>query len=106
MRRAAGRRVERGRNRRLEIVQTTGWVVPRQMLRVNGAIHLLVHLEILMDCVAGEGVVGHRRASQLEWSRWERVDVRNPGIRTERRGQAGASGCEEELILRRQARIA
>src|SRR6266478_3105890 len=55
MRRAAGRRAVGRGNRRLEIVQAARWVSLRHMLFVDGAIHLLDHLEVLVDRVAGEG---------------------------------------------------
>jgi hypothetical protein len=37
-------------------METTCRVVLRNVLRVDGAIHLLDHLEVLMDGVAGVGV--------------------------------------------------
>ena len=76
------------------------------MLFVDGAIHLLDHLEVLMDRVAGEGVERHCRAGHLERPRREVVDIGDADIRTELEAQTGAAGAEEELILRWQARIA
>ena len=86
-------------------METACRIVLGNVLIVDGAVHLLDHLEILMDGVAGEGVVWHRRASHLERSRRERVDIGDTRVRTEREAEATAPGSEEELILRRQARI-
>jgi hypothetical protein len=59
MRRAARRRAVGRRNRRLEILQAARRVPLRHMLFVDGAIHLLDHLEILMDRVkASNGIDG------------------------------------------------
>src|SRR6266480_2779502 len=40
-------------------MQAARRIVLRNVLRVDGAIHLLVHLEELMNSIAGEGVVRH-----------------------------------------------
>ena len=105
MRRAARRRAVSRRNCRLQIVQAARRVALRHVFCVDRAIHLLIHLEVLMDRVAGEGVERHGRSGQLERPRRQRGDVGDPRIGTNREGQAGASGSEKELILRRQARI-
>jgi len=97
---------ERCRNRRLEIMETTRWVILRYVLGVDGTIHLLYHLEVLMDGVAGEGVERHVRTCQLERSRRQGVDVGNANIRAEREAQTRTPGAEEALICRWQARIA
>ena len=94
------------RYRRLEIMQTTRWVIPGYVLCVDGTIHLLDHLEIPMRGVAGKGVEWHRRAGHLERPRREGVDVGNADIGTKGEVQTRASGGEEELIRGRQARIA
>src|SRR5580704_13176817 len=87
-------------------METTCRVILRYVFCVDGAIHLLDHLEVLMDGVAGESVERHSWASHLERSRWERVDISDPRVRTEREAEAGAPGSEEELILGREARVA
>jgi len=65
-RRAAGGRTVGGVDRRLEIMETTCRVVLRNVLRVDGAIHLLDHLEVLMDGVAGVGVKRQVQPGQLK----------------------------------------
>ena len=86
-------------------METAGRVVFRYVFGVDSAIDLLEHLEILMNSVAGIGVEGHGRASQLERSRRKVVHVADARIRTDGDVQSGAAGSEEELILWRQARI-
>ena len=81
-------------------------VALRYVLLVDRAVHLLDHLEILMDGVAGEGIERHRRAGHLEWPRRQVVDIRDARIRTQREAQTRAAGGEQKLILRRQARVA
>ena len=59
------RRIGRG-DRRLEVVQAAGRVAPGDVLGVDRAVHLLVHLEELMDGVGRVGVIRHARAGHLE----------------------------------------
>ena len=61
----SGGRVGRG-DRRLQVVQAAGRVAARDVLAVDRAIHLLIHLEELMDGVGRVGVVRHGRAGHLE----------------------------------------
>ena len=77
-----GRTVSCG-DRGLKIVEAAGRVVFRYVFGVDSAIDLLDHLEILMDSVAGVGVEGHGRASQLERSRRKVVHVADARIRTD-----------------------
>src|SRR5215813_12059158 len=67
------------------------------------AIHLLVHLEELMDGVARVGVIRHGRAGHLEGTGRQRVDVGDAGVGAGLVGQPGAASAEQELVLRRQA---
>lgn len=76
------------------------------MLRIDCAIHLLIHLEELMDGVARIGVIGHGRTRHLERSRRQGVDIGDAGIRTFVVRQACAAGSEQVLIRSRQSRIA
>ena len=105
MRRGAGRGREGSGDRRLEIVEAARRVALRHLLLVDGAIHLLEHLEELVDGIAREGVERHRRTCQLERTRRQGVDVGDPGIGTERGGETGSPSGEKELIRRRKARI-
>ena len=106
VRRAAGRgRVGRG-DRRLQVVQAAGRVAPRGMFLVDRAIHLLVHLEELMDGVGGIGIIGHGRPGHLEWPGGQRVDVGDAGIRTQGGSKTRAPGPEQELVGGGQAGVA
>jgi hypothetical protein len=106
MGRLAGRRAVGRRDRRLQIMETAGRVVLGNVLCVDGTIHLLDHLEVLMDRVAGIGVEWHVRSSHLERTRREVVNVANANIWTEREAQAGATGAEQEFIRGRQTGVA
>src|SRR6516225_2675737 len=88
------------RDRGLQIVQATGRVAGRDVFLVDGAVHLLVHLEELVDRIAGEGVVWHGLAGHFERSRGQRVDVCDADIRTERGAQTRPPGAKQELVLR------
>ena len=97
---------EGGGDRRLQVVQAAGRVAPGDVLPVDGAIHLLIHLKKLMDGVGRVGVIRHARAGHLEGAGRQRVDVGDARVGADIVGQPGAAGAEQELVLRRQARIA
>src|SRR5581483_6728115 len=82
-----------------------GRIASRDVLVVDGAIHLLVHLEELMDGVARVGVIGHGRAGHLEGARRQRVDVGDARIRSQSGRQAGSTCAEQELIGWRKAGV-
>jgi hypothetical protein len=65
VRRAGGRDAVGRRNRRLQVMQTAGRVYFRYVLLIDRAIHLLIHLEVLVDGIAGEGIKRHRWAGHL-----------------------------------------
>jgi hypothetical protein len=46
-------------------MQTAGRVSFRYVLLIDRAIHLLIHLEVLVDGIAGEGIKRHRWAGHL-----------------------------------------
>ena len=87
-------------------MQAAGRVAAGHVLPVDGAIHLLIHLEELMDGVGRVGVIRHGRAGHLEGAWRQRVDVGDADVGADSVGQPGAAGAEQELVLRRQARIA
>ena len=87
-------------------MQAAGRIAPGNVLIVDRAIHLLVHLEELVDGVAGIGVIGHGRAGQLERPGRQGVDVGDAGIRAHAVWQTGAAGSEQELVGGGQSGIA
>lgn len=87
-------------------METTRRVVSRYVLGVDSAIHLLDHLEVLMDSVARIGVERRSRARQLERPRQKLVDVGDAQIWTLVVRQTCATGSEQELSPGRQPRIA
>src|SRR3981081_4182348 len=86
-------------------METTRGVSPRHVFLVDRAIHLLHHLEILMDGVAGEGIERHGRPRHLEWPRRQGFDIGDARVGTEREAQPGATGAEQKLILGWQPRV-
>src|SRR6202047_1401793 len=105
--RGSVRRSRVGRcDRRLQIVQATGRIVARDMLAVDGAIHLLIHLEELMDGVARIGVIRHRRTGHREGAGRRGGDIGDARVGAECRGKTRAAGAKQELRLRWQPRIA
>src|SRR5262249_16523203 len=97
--------VESGCNRRLQIVQAPCGVALRDVLGIDRTIHLLIHLEVLMDGVARKGIEGHVRAGHLERPRRQVVDIGDADIGTERDVQTRAARAQEEFVSGRQARI-
>ena len=102
---AGGGRIGRG-DERLQVVQAAGRIVPGDVLAVDRAVHLLVHLEELVDGVGGIGVIGHVRAGQLERSGRQVADIGDAGVRANADGQTRAAGAEQELVAGGQAGIA
>src|SRR5579859_5360052 len=87
-------------------METSCRVVLRYVLLVDGTIHLLDHLEVLMDGVAREGVERHGWAGHLERTRRQVVDVRDAYIWTQREPQTRSPSAEQELIRWWQAGVA
>ena len=74
-RRTGGRRAVGRRNCRLRSCRQPVGLSFDTCSAVDGAIHLLDHLKVLMDRVAGVGVKWHRQPGQLERPRWEAGDA-------------------------------